>query len=564
MQGGNAYLEKPWLKSYPKEVPADIEIPVESIPQAFDKAVKRWRNRTAIIFYGRRISHLELKDHVDRFATALFDLGVKKGDKVALYLLNSPQYLVAFFGAVKVGAIVTPISPVYVSREVKHQVEDSEAKVLICQDILYEFVDNAGVQIDTVILTNISEYLPRLKRFLGKSVLRSVYKKMELARPEIFRKEGVYQFQDLIKKYPPNPPQIEFNPKEDIVSIPYSGGTTGLPKGILLTHYNLLFNEAAMRYSMPCIEEGKEVLMAFLPFYHIYGVTVFMGGIIRGHVLVIFTAPDLDDIISSMQTYKASLFFSSPGMYEYLKDFKKTKRFNWNRLKILTSSADTLLEDTAREWEKRTGSKIHQAFGMTEAGGGMNMSPYGRPKIGSFGVPLAGTTQAVIDPETLKFVPQGEIGELIVAGPHLMKGYWKKEEETSKTFLEINGKKWLRTGDLVKMDEEGYFYFYDRLRDMIKYKGYSVFAREIEEVLKEHPQIKEAGIIGVPDPKVGQNIKAIIVLEKEARGKISEQEIIDYCKERLAHYKIPKIVEFRGEIPKTDVGKVSRRELREE
>ena len=231
---------------------------------------------------------------------------------------------------------------------------------------------------------------------------------------------------------------------------------------------------------------------------------------------------------------------------------------------MLISGADALLEDTSTGWEKRTGAKIHEGWGMTETTSIGMISPYGRPKYGSFGVPLPNTIGAILDPESNKFLPVGEIGELAIKGPEVVKGYWKNPDETKKMFIEIDGERWVRTGDLARMDEEGYFYFYDRKRDMIKYKGLAVFAREVEEVLVSHPQVKEAGVIGVPDPEVGEKVKAIVVLETEARGKVSEDEIMKYCVEKLAHYKCPKVVEFRGEVPKTDVGKVSRRELREE
>jgi len=566
MEAKTRYVERPWLKFYPEEASPDVEIPEKSVVETFDEATNKWKGKTALIFYGRKISYRELRDQTDRFATALNDLGVRKGDKVALLLLNSPQFIIAYFGAIKVGATLTPISPVYVSPEIKYQIEDSGAKTIICQDILYDHVEKAGVQLDRVILTSITEYLPALKRLLGKSMLRAVYQKMSAPSPEIFEREGFYQFQDLIKKYPPNPPKIEFNVREDLVTLPYTGGTTGLPKGAMITHYNLVAAERLGRiFWGDVIEEGKEVILAYLPFYHIYGQSVVMlGGISQGYTLVIFTTPDLDDILNSIESYKATIFYSVPSLYEALRDYARTDRVNWKRIKVLVSGADALLEDTARGWERRTGAKIHEGWGMTETSSVGIVSPYGRPKVGSFGVPLPNTVAAIVDPEGTEFLPVGETGELVVKGPQMTRGYWNNPEETKKMLVEIDGEIWLRTSDLASMDEEGYFSYYDRKRDLIKYKGLAVFAREVEEVLASHPQIKETGVIGVPDPVVGENVKAVVVLETEARGKVLEEEIIKYCQERLAHYKVPKIVEFRGEVPKTDVGKVSRRELREE
>ncbi len=560
------YEERPWLKFYLKEVPPDVDIPEQSVVETFDKATDKWKDKTALIFYGRKISYRELRDQADRFATALGDLGVKKGERVALLLLNSPQFIIAYFGALKAGATLTPISPVYVSPEIKHQIEDSGAKTIVCQDILYDHVEKAEVKLDRVILTNIAEYLPRFKKFLGQSVLRAVYQKMSAPPPELFEREGFYQFQDLIKKYPPNPPKIEFNIREDLVTLPYTGGTTGLPKGAMITHYNFVASQYLLQtFGGDVVEEGKEVMLAYLPFYHIYGQAVVMlGGISQGYTLVIFTTPDLDDILNAIESYRATIVYSVPALYEALRDYARTDRVNWKRIKTLVSGADALLEDTARGWEQRTGAPIHEGWGMTETSSVGMGSPYGRPKIGSFGVPLPNTMAAIVDPEGTEFLPVGETGELVIRGPQIMKGYWNRPEETKGTFVEIDGETWLRTSDLASMDEEGYFYYYDRKRDMIKYKGLAVFAREVEEVLASHPQIKETGVIGVPDKDVGEIVKAVVVLETEARGKVLEEEIIKYCQEKLAHYKVPKIIEFKGEVPKTDVGKVSRRELREE
>ncbi|MBM4452484.1 MAG: long-chain fatty acid--CoA ligase, partial [Chloroflexi bacterium] len=506
------YESRPWLKFYLEGVPADVEIPQMSVVDDFDESTEKWKDRTALVFYGRKISYKELRDHVDRFATALHDLGVKKGDKVALLLLNSPQFVIAYFGALKAGATLTAISPLYVSPEIKHQIEDSGATTIVCQDILYDNVDRTGVKLDRVVLTGIAEYLPGLKKFMGQSMLRAVYQKMAAPPPDIYEREGFYQLQELIKKYPPNPPKIDFDVKNDLVTLPYTGGTTGLPKGAMMSHYNLIAGRSlASKFWGDVVEEGKEVVLAYLPFYHIYGQAVVMlGSLSQGYTLVIFTTPDLDDILNAMESYKATIFYGVPSLYEYLRDYHRTSRVNWKRLKVLVSGADALLEDTAKGWEKRTGAKIHEGWGMTETSSVGMISPYGKPKVGSFGIPMSNTVGAIVDPEGTKFLPVGEIGELVVKGPQITLGYWKKPEETKKMIVEIDGEKWLRSGDLARMDEEGYFYFYDRKRDMIKYKGLAVFAREVEEVLAAHPQVKEAGVIGVPDPDVGEKVKAIV------------------------------------------------------
>jgi long-chain acyl-CoA synthetase len=564
MEAKDRYYEKPWLKFYPAGIPQTIDIPDKSLPQVFDEVASRYSGKDAIIFYGNKLSYGKLREEVDRFARALHELGIGKGDKLALYLLNSPQYIIAYFAALKAGATLTPISPVYTSIEVKHQLEDSEAESIVCQDFLYENVERSGVKLKNVIITDIGEYLPMSKKLGGKGVLGR-YGNREALSPKAIESMGFHTFQKLVKKYPPDPPKIEINAKEDIAALPYTGGTTGLPKGAMLTHHNLLACQMQCLAFMPTLGMGKEVIPALLPFYHIYGqVVVMLNGLTMGATLVLFTTPDLEEVLDSMDRYKATTFFSVPTAYQFLKDYDKTSRFNWKNLKIITSGADTLHESTVKDWERRTGSKIQEGYGLTECAAVSHLNPMGRSKVGSFGVPLPNITAAVVNYETNEFLPPGEIGEMILRGPNIMKGYWKRPEDTQESLIELDGSIWLKTGDLVRMDDEGYFFFYDRKKDMIKYKGYSVFAREIEEVLHQHPQIKAAGVLGVPDPTVGQLIKAIVVLQPEARGKVSEEEIIKYCAENLAHYKVPKIVEFRGELPKTDVGKVSHRELREE
>jgi long-chain acyl-CoA synthetase len=560
------YEAKPWLKWYLPGVPKDITVEEQSVVDTFNEVTEKWKDKTAAVFYGRKVSYKELREQVDRFAAALHDLGIKKGDKVALLLLNSPQFMIAYYGALKAGATLTAISPVYVSSEIKYQIEDSGARMLVCLDILYDNVGKSGVKLDAVILTSIGEYLPSMKKFLGSTVLRAVYQKMAAPPVEIFQRQGFYRFQDLLKKYPPNPPDIRFNIREDIVTLPYTGGTTGKPKGAKITHYNFAAaRQLANKFWGDIVQEGKETVIAYLPFYHIYGqAVVMMGGLTEGYTSILITTPDPDDILNAIESYKGTIFYSVPALYEYLKDYEKTNRVNWKKIKVLVSGADALLEDTARGWEKRTGARIHEGWGMTETTSVGMVNPYGRAKIGSFGVPMPGTVGGIVEAEGTKFLPIGETGELVFKGPNVFVGYWNKPEATKEVLMEVDGETWLRTGDLARMDEEGYFYFYDRKKDMIKYKGLQVFAREVEEVITSHPQVKEVGVIGVPDPEVGEKVKAIVVLDSEARGKVSEEDIIKYCAGKLAAYMVPKIVEFRGEVPKTDIGKVSRRELREE
>jgi len=550
MSAIDAYLAKPWLAHYQKGAPAEVEVPLKSVQQAFDEAASRAPGKPAVVFYGRSITYGELREASDRLACALAGLGVKKGDRVALYLLNSPQYIIAYFAALKCGAIVTPISPVYTSHEVRHQLADSGASAIVCQDILYDNVAKSGAAPALAIVTGVSEYLPALRRLFSR--------KAEIP-------DGVHRFQDLLRKYPPRPPAVGIDPRNDLAALPYTGGTTGSPKGVMLTHYNLIAAQTIGSAGFSALQPGREVVLAFLPFFHIYGQVVLMlTHLCQGNLLVLFTSADTGQILEAMERYQATVFYGVPTLYEYLKDHKDTGKANWRRLKLVLSGADTLHVSTMQQWTTRTGSTITEGFGMSETAGASHLNPTGRAKPGSFGCPIPNMLAAVMDPERLQFVVPGETGELVLAGPNVMQGYWGQPQENARAFVERNGVRWLRTGDIVRMDAEGYFHFYDRAKDLIKFKGLSIFAKDIEDVLYAHPQVKAAGVIGVPDPAVGQRIKALVVLQGDARGKVSEDEIKAYCRKSLAEYKVPHVVEFRGELPKTDVGKVSRRELRDE
>jgi long-chain acyl-CoA synthetase len=552
MGATEVYVSRPWLAHYAPGVPADVDVPLKAVPQAFDEATSRAPERTAVVFYGRAITYRELRDATDRFASALARLGLRKGDRVALYLLNSPQFIVAYFAALKCGAVVTPISPVYTSHEVRYQLEDSGARGVICQDILYEKVEKSGAKLDFAVLTSVREYLPALKRLFSK-------------KAEVPNGAGIHWLQDLLKSHPPEPPAVAFDPREDLAALPYTGGTTGKPKGVMLTHYNLIAAQVSGEAAFPNFEPGKEVILAFLPFFHIYGqVVIMLNAMIQGNLLVLFTNPDTEAILAAMERYQATVFYGVPTLYEYLKDHKDTGKANWRRLKLVLSGADTLHESTMQGWAQRTGTQITEGYGMSETAASSHVNPIQRPKPGSFGCPIPSMHAAVVDAQTLEFVPIGTTGELVLSGPSVMHGYWNRPEENERAFIERAGRRWMRTGDLVRMDQEGYFHFYDRSKDLIKFKGHSVFAKDVEDVLYGHPQIKAAGVVGVPDPAVGQRIKAIVVLHGDARGKVSEDQVKAFCRERLAEYKVPHVVEFRGELPKTDVGKVSRRELREE
>ena len=560
------YLAKPWLRFYPSHVPEFMDIPTGSVPELFGEAAKKFAGKNALIFYGTKISYQELHDLAERFAAALAGLGVNKGDRVALLLLNCPQYVIAYLGALKAGAVVTPVSPVYTSQEVAHQLKDSGARVVVCQDILYDNVEKAGVPLERVILTAVDEYLPSLKKMVANKLLQKAYGGLQVPDAAKVAQAGLLRFQELLKNAPAQAPPVSIDPQKDLAALPYTGGTTGHPKAAMLTHRNIVAcQKQALAFWEHKFKDGQETAIAFLPLFHIYGqVVIMLTGLMHGHTLVLFTTPEMDEILGAMERYDASAFYGVPTLYEHLKEYEKTDRVNWKRIKVLVCGADTLQQTTVEGWERRTGSHITQGYGMTETCAVTHTNPLERPKRGSFGLPIPNVDAAVVDVDSLEFVPVGQVGELIVSGPNVMQGYWQRPKDNQESMVELHGRTWLRTGDLVRMDEEGYFHFYDRKRDLIKHRGYSVFAKHVEEVLYSHPQVKAAGVVGVPDPKVGQLIKAYVVCQAEARGKLSEEELMSYCREKLAHYKVPQIIEFRGELPKTDVGKVSRRELRDQ
>jgi len=565
MKANFDYEQKPWLDSYLPGVPGEIEIPEMSLCEAFDRATDKWKEKTALVFYGNRISFGKLRESVDRFATALIHIGIKKGDVVALLLLNSPEHIIAFYGIIKVGAILTPISPIYVSKEIKYQIEDSGAETIVCQDMLWEEVKKTGVQMKNVILTNIGDSLPRIKKFMGKSILKNIYQRMSLPPQGILEEKGFYSMKELIKKFSPDLPQVEIDVKADPMQIPYTGGTTGPAKGVILTHYNLISGLFIEKAFIPACKDGVETIVSYMPFYHAAGQNLgIIKAVLRGWLQAILTTPDPDDIINAIRRYKVTQFIGAPALFEMLSEWGKTNRVNWKRIKIIIAGADALYESTLEKWKRRTGTVIHDCWGMTETGAMGIWTPMGRHKTGSIGVPMPNCMAAIADPDQDELLPADELGELIFKGPTCTVGYWNKPAATRDCQARINNEVWLRTGDLAKMDKDGYVYIYDRKRDLIKYKGLRVYAREVEEVLNTHPKIKEAGVVGVPDVKVGENVKTYVVLESDSRGKLSEKDIVNFCTDKLAHYKIPKIIEFVGEIPKTDMGKVSRRELREQ
>lgn len=549
-------MEKPWLKSYPPRAQEDPEIPDVPLYEMVDQTVEEHPDRTALVFLGREMTYGEMGEKIDRLADALDKHGVEKGDTVGIFLPNSIQFVLAYYASLKTGATVTTMNPLYTGREAKRQLIDSEADVLFCLDVFYEKVADLVDEnhLETVVVTNIADFMSSVKSFFGKLLGR-------IPSADVPSREEVLDFRDLMNSGEPSPPDVDLDPSQDLASLSYTGGTTAQPKGVMLTHRNLVANSTTCTSFLE-IEEAEEVFLGLLPFYHIYGQTTIMTvGLSRAAEIVIFPRLELDDLIEAIPEREISVFFGVPTLYNLLLDSEEFQDLDLFSLKYCISGADILHEETIREFHELTGIWITEGYGLTETSPVTHINPPDAVRPGSFGIPIPGTTAGVMAFEGGEFLPPGEVGEIAINGPQVMKGYWKDDKLTEKALVEIDGTTWFRTGDAGRMDEDGYFYFVERRKDMIKHKAYSVFPREIEEVLYSHPEIKEAGVIGVPDENVGERVKAFLVLKDDEE--IDDEGLTDYCAERLAEYKVPESYEIVDEIPKGPVGKVIRRELRE-
>ncbi|MFB0562722.1 MAG: long-chain fatty acid--CoA ligase [Candidatus Lokiarchaeia archaeon] len=544
--------KKIWLKSYPEGYPKKVKIPKnKSLPDIFDEAEKNFGENVNLVFYGKEYNRKQLQEWSRKLATALYDLGIRKGDVVAIYLPNCLQFLVSYIGILLAGATVTAISPLFVPREVAYQLKDSGAETILTMDLFYNNVKQ--IKDET-----------RLKNII---VCNLMGERLQVEREDL---DKVLNYDELMEKTPPNPPKIKIKPTEDVAVLQYTGGTTGLPKGAMLTHYNIIANALQIKpitetlNRMLGIDRTKSV--SVLPWYHIYGQTCEIAtSALLDTVAVCFTQFDPVPILDAIQSFKPNLFLAVPAILIMLLNHAKSRDVDFSCLKYLNMGAAPTAVELARQWEELSGNPLSEGYGLTEA------SPVTHTRcaqifgeeFGSVGPPILNTLAGIVDPDTNEFLPIGEMGELVVSGPQVMKGYWNRPEETENVLFKAGGKTWLKTGDLARMDEKGHFYIVDRTKDIIKYKGHSVYPRELEEVLFEHVAVMDASVIGVPDPEAGENIKAFIVLKPEFRGQVSEDDILYWCKEQMAAYRYPRYIEFVESLPKSMVGKTLRRLLRE-
>jgi long-chain acyl-CoA synthetase len=557
-------MDAPWYAHYEPGVPKILDWPAEqNLPYLLDRAAKQWPDKVAIRYYvdpklpSSTLTYRQLQEQSRRFATALFQLGVRKGDRVAIMLPNCPQFVIAFYGVLRIGAIAVNTNPLYVAREMREQFEDSGCETVI---LLSQFFPklreiHAATRIRRVIVTDVAETLPWYARMLVHAVQR---KQGEYVR---VRKEAdIFYFERLLERYPPTPPGAGLQP-QDIALFQYTGGTTGVAKAAVLTHRNLVANTLQVTAWYTKVDPGNEVMMGALPFFHVYGMTAcLLFAVWIGAETVIVPRPrPVDGVMKLLERHKVTVFPGVPTLYQAVNTHPDVKKFNLRSIKMCLSGAAPLPVEVQETFERLTGARLVEAYGLSETSPGTHVNPiFGRRKVGSIGLPLPETEAMVVDLDTREPVPDGQEGELAIRGPQVMLGYWNRPEENERALRDG----WFFTGDVARRDEEGYFYIVDRKKDMIIASGLKVLPREVEEVLYLHPKVAEAVVAGVPDPYRGETVKAYVVLKPGEES--TQEEILEFCKLHLATFKVPKQLEFRAELPKTAVGKYLRRVLVEE
>lgn len=531
-------MERIWLKSYEPGVPHSIEYPEISLYEMFQETVKQYSDLPALSFMGHEITYAGLQSQVEKLAAALEGLGVKKGDRVAIHLPNCPQFPIAFYAALSLGAIAIPCNPMYVARELTHQLNDSETETIITLTSFYKMI----------------------KELQPKTTLKNIIA-VNLEEDSVKIETDDYSFASLMKEYGGKQAQpVEVLP-EDRAAFMYTGGATGVSKGAILQHRHLLANALQLKAWAVDLKNGEEIFLSVLPLYHSYGLTLALNlPVLTGNKMVLLPRFELRSVLQTIDREKPTRFPGVPTMYVAINNAPDLHEYDLSSIKVCNSGAAPLPVKVQEVFEKITGGKLTEGYGLSEASPVTHSNPiYGKNVPGSIGLPIPDTEMKIVDIETGDTeLPIGESGELCVRGPQVMEGYLNMPEETAQSLRDG----WLYTGDIAKVDEEGYTYIVDRKKDMVIAGGYNIFPRDIEEVLYTHPKIMEATAIGISDPYRGETLKAYVVL-KEGET-LTEEEVIEFCKENLAAYKVPKLVEFRTELPKTMVGKILRRALREE
>jgi long-chain acyl-CoA synthetase len=560
----------PWIHSYQEGVPAHLDIPDKPLTWLLDKTANQYPSQTALIYYGTKITYAQLSNLANRFAIGLQQLGVQPGDRVALALPNIPQFPIAFYGALRAGAVVVPTNPLYTEREMQHQLLDSGAKFLIMLDSFYHVIRNIKQKtaLVHVIVTSPADFLPLHLRMLYPLSQKRNSKTPQppaLSKEEIDQDPTLHQMQPMLKLH--NQGSIElFNlpasaKSNDLAVLQYTGGTTGLSKGAMLTHGNLLANAYQTHAWTPEARTGKEITLCVAPFFHCYGLTAGMNLSILGvSTMILVPRFNAKDLLKTIQRYRPTIFPGIPTMYIAILREAGEHTEQLRSINICISGASPLPAQVQTDFNTATHGKLVEGYGLSEAAPVTHCNPLtAKSRNGSIGLPLPNVEAAILDPETGTLLPAEEVGEIVVKGPNVMQAYWHREDETRSMF--VNG--WMRTGDIGRMDKDGFFYVVDRSKDMILASGFNVFPREVEEILYQHPAVMEAAVVGVADAYRGETVAAFMVLNKGYEPSDTlKQDIIAFCKQRLAAYKVPKVLEFRASLPKSLVGKILRRELR--
>jgi long-chain acyl-CoA synthetase len=526
----------------------------------FDRITERYPQKTAVIYLGERFSYHRLREWSERFAGSLKDLGIQKGDRVMIYISNSIQWVIAFLAIQKLGAVIVPVSPIYTSFEIEYMIRDSEAETIICSDTNFCYVKEVFSRTDLkrAIVTNVVDLLPAWKRYLGL-----LFDKIPTGKVD--RDRRVYSFKSLLK-HPPLDVHPDLDPRKDLSYILYTGGTTGFPKGVPGNHIGMTsyVNDVTDDVAGTHLKEGEDVYIAINPLFHIMALGLFMSlGLNKGNTTLLMPVPQIDAVLETIDTYEARWLLGVPALYRMILENDRLDRYNLGSITYCYCGGDVLPLEVFNRWKERFGIPIYQVYGSTEAGHVTYSRIEDEPKPTTIGKPLKSRRCLVVDPETLNPLPTGESGELLVTSPYTLKEYWNKPEETLHSYVEVNGEIYYRMGDFVSQNNDGELVYVERSADIIKHKGYRVSASEVEAVLQDHQTVVGACVVGVPDPKVGERIKAIVVLKEDARG-VGGAELTKWCRERLASYKVPGYIEFRDMLPKSKVGKLLRREIRDE
>ncbi|TCT25052.1 long-chain acyl-CoA synthetase [Melghiribacillus thermohalophilus] len=550
--------KKVWLDLYPEEIPATIDYDEKPLHEFLIDTASRYPEKKALHFLGREMTYRDLLESSKKMASFLQSLGLEKGERVAIMLPNSPQSIIGYYGALMTGAIVVQTNPLYTERELEYQLKDSGATYMICLDMLFPRVKTVKNQTDLqhVIVTSMKDYLP-----FPKNVLYPFVQKKQGQHPgKIEQTENVHHWKQVLKQSGDGVKQVDIDPKEDLALLQYTGGTTGFPKGVMLTHLNLVANTQMSKAWLYKVKDGEGVTLGALPFFHVYGMTSVMNfSVMMGQKMILMPKFDPEEILKMIEKERPSLFPGAPTMYIGLLNHPKIKDYDLSSIEACISGSAPLPVEVQDQFETITGGKLVEGYGLTESSPVTHANfIWGDRVSGSIGVPWPDTDSKIFRTDTMEEAEVGEVGEIAVKGPQVMKGYWNRPEETEKVLKDG----WLFTGDMGYMDERGYFYVVDRKKDMIIAGGYNIYPREVEEVLYEHEAVQEAAVVGVPDPYRGETVKAFLVL-KESKT-VSEEELDEFCRKHLAAYKVPRIYEFRDELPKTAVGKILRRKLAEE